>query len=480
MQLRPYQVDVINDTRAKIRELSKTVTHRKPRIIVQMPPGAGKTLTSAAMAKSAIDKGGTVAFLCHRDFLMEQTSQTYKKLGIEHSYIASGKWLNAWSKCHIGMIGSMKSRQRKIKAPSLCFIDEAHHAPAKSWNAILDAWPETTFILLSGTPGGRTDGIGLGTIADGIVNGPSVSDLIVAGALSDYEYYAPSTPDLSQARVKMKEYVTHDVDVEMSKSIIIGNIVDSYKKHANRTIAVYFAPSIETSRKYAQAFNEAGIPAAHVDADTPSHERTAVAKKLASREIFIMCNVGIACEGYDLSAQAGADVTIETVGLCRPTKSFPLLVQMAMRAMRAKSYSGIILDHAGSYQEHNWLPDDHVEWSLENGATREETQGIQHCESCGAALKRGKRVCHSCGFANVALMEGEGRGRGGPMHIDGDLLRIQREEERRVREVEINQMKKDRAKAKSLEELIEIEKRMGYRSGWARHAWRSKQSRGIA
>ena len=476
MKLRWYQEKIIQDARDELKRLSQVVTHRKPRIVVRMPAGSGKTLTAAAMAKGTIEKGGSVVFLAHRDFLVEQTSETFKRLGIDHSFLAAGKWLNPWSKCHVGMVQSMKSRIGRIKPPSVCFIDESHHTPSKTWNDIVDAWPGTTFIMLTATPSFRLDGKGMDIVADSIVHGPEIRQLIDEGALSDYRYFSPTKLDTSKFHTKMKEYVTHEVDAEMSKRAIIGDIVESYKKYANNTLAVYFAPTVDTSRKYAEAFNAAGIKAEHMDANTPSNERKQIAKRLSTRETLVMCNVGLATEGYDLAAQAGADVTIETVGLCRPTQSFPLIVQMAMRAMRAKPYPGIILDHANCYNDHNWLPDDEVEWTIESKARDKKTQGIIHCKGCGAALKRGTEICVDCGTLTKASV-GEFKERAGVSHIDGELAEITRQAAEAERQRLILDNKKDQGRARTLEELVELGKKRGYKNptGWARNIFNARR-----
>lgn len=468
---RDYQIRLMDDARSMLREHAPKIQGRKPRIVLRSACGSGKTAMAAFMAHAAMAKGGRVAFLCHRDFLLEQTSQTFKRIGVGHSYLASGRVLLPNDRCHIGMIGSMKSRQHKIKPPSLCFIDEASHCVAKTWRDVIEAWPETTFILLTATPSFRTDGKGLEELADGIVHGPSESDLIKMGALSDYVWYAPSKPDLKGVHTRMGDYVNAEIEAEMSKRVVIGNIVDSYRKYADETRAIYFAPSINLSKQYAAAFCDAGIPAVHIDADSDASERRMAAMRMADGDVKIICNMGIATMGYDLAAQAGRDVTIETVGLCRPTKSFPLLVQMAMRAMRKKPYKGIILDHAGSLDEHGWLPDDDVEWTLagakrKNGATKTFT-----CQNCGASVRSLAIVCAHCGM-RVIKEKVDRAGAGGVEHIDGDLQEIDREARRVAR-------MKEQAKARTLEELVELGRARGYRrpEAWAAHLFTARARR---
>lgn len=474
-QPRPYQTKLIEDARLKLRDvaarLARQGIERKPRLMLQSACGSGKTYMSALIAKSAVDRGGTVGFLGHRDFLMDQTAETYGEIGINHSYIAAGRWYNPWTPAHIGMIGSMKSRMSKVKAPTVCFIDEGHHSVATSYQAVIAAWPETTFLMLSATPGQRSDGRGLDEVCDDIVVGPQVQELIDLGALSDFDYYAPSTPDLSGMHTRMGEYVTSEIDAEMTKAVIVGNIVDSYGNYARGTRAIYFATTVQTSKMYADAFNAAGIRAAHLDADTKPWERTRIARAMADGDVQVMCNVGIATEGYDLAAQAKRDVTIETVGLCRPTKSLPLLIQMEMRAMRAKPYPGIILDHAGCYNEHQFLPSDHIEWTLA-GSSNHTPSKTQECSGCMARLPAAAAVCKHCGEVLREAKQAGAGPRAEIEHVDGELQKIEKGRERAAKELEELQ-------ATSVHELIDIGKRRGYPDpiGWAAMMWTLKERR---
>lgn len=411
---------------------------------------------SALIAKSCVDRGGRVAFLAHRDFLVTQTSQTFERINIDHSFLAAGRWFNPWPSAHIGMIQSMKSRMAKVQPPTICFIDEASHCVASTWKAVIEAWPNTTFILLTATPSFRTDGKGLEELADDMVHGPTEAELIKRGALSDFVWFRADAPDLSGIKLNKSDSLSAQAD-EFSRAVIVGNIVDTYRKKAMGTRAIYFAPNIDTSKKYAAAFCLAGIPAVHIDADSTDHERTSAARGMADGSIKVMTNVGIASYGYDLGAMAGADVTIETVGLCRLTSSFPLLVQMSMRAMRAKPYPGIILDHAGNYDKHGWLPDDDVEWSLKGEAKREKAKTFE-CQNCGALNSRETLVCKSCGTPYTAPERGTGK-QAEIEHVDGDLIAIQRAEHEAKKRAE----RIEQGQARTLEELIAIGRKRNFK-----------------
>lgn len=481
---RTYQDVLISQARLKLREIQARLdaqgVKRKPRLMVQLPCGGGKTVVFAKIAKAALEKGGTVAFLAHRGFLMGQTAGTFESFGIKHSYLAAGKPLNPKSKCHVGMIGSMKTRQGKIKPPSICGIDEGHHGVAKSWKAVVEAWPDTTFIFLSATPGARTDGVGLEELCDDIVCGPQVSELIALGALSGYRWLQGTpAPELLAMRLSKADSLEKQAEV-LDKPVIIGDIVGTYKKHAMGKKAIYFAPNIKMSRDIAAAFCAAGIPFAHADQETPEHERRRIARAIARGELLGFSNVSIAGEGYDLSAQAGTDVTIEVVGLCRRTESLPLLIQMAMRCMRAKAEPGLILDHVANYDRHQWLPDDEIVWTLAGAERKPKTSPDIKCPGCHATLSASVHICPHCGCSADDEREAIERKRAEMEIIEGELLEVRRREEAEAAALEAAQKldkRREEWQCKTLEDWRALAARRGLKPGWAWYRYNNQKRR---
>src|SRR5487761_2015609 len=121
MQLRPYQADMVEEARAKLRKVR--------RVLIQCPTGGGKTAIAAFIAKSTVERGGEFWFNCHRDFLLDQTAATFRDVGLDSSFIAAGRWFNPWTPVHINMIGTLRNRIKKgtLRPPRVCCWDEAHH-----------------------------------------------------------------------------------------------------------------------------------------------------------------------------------------------------------------------------------------------------------------------------------------------------------------------------------------------------------------
>lgn len=475
MALREYQSTIVEEVRKKLRKVR--------RVLIQLPTGGGKTEIARFITASTIEKAGTAWFLCHRDFLVDQTSKTWARNGIEHSLIAAGKWYNPYMASQVAMVNTLRNRLAKILAahgaPKVCIWDEAHHISAATWAAIMDMLPDTIHIGLSATPQ-RLDGKGLDAYFDDIVLGPTPHWLMThndfgecapgLGYLSDYRMFAPSAPDLVGVHTRGNDYDKQEVDAAITKSVIVGDLVGHYRRYAMDKKAVYFAHSVKRSIDLADAFNAAGIPARHLDGDASTWERKQAAIMFAAGDLSVLTNVDLFGEGYDLAAQAERDVTIEAVGLCRPTQSLALHLQQIGRSLRPKAEPAIILDHAGNWLRHG-LPDDDRDWSLK-GVERKASTTTQQCENCLAVVSAHAVVCKSCGAKLKEKAALSGMGGREVEHQDGELLEIERDTNRRTKELEELQ-------AGSVHELMDIARKRGYPDplGWASYVWTMRQRR---
>ncbi len=374
-------------------------------VLAQSPTGSGKTVIASHMTRKIIAAGKRVYFTVHRSELLEQTAGTFNNDGIDHGYIAAGHQMNLMHRAQICSIDTLKRRIEIIPVPDYAIPDEAHHGGAAGWAKVFDYWKErgTKIIGLSATPH-RLDGRGLDDHFDVLVPGPSVAWLIANGYLSGYRIFAPSTPDLSGVHTQMGDYKQSEVEAEMERPGITGDIVAHWLKYAERKKTILFAVSVAHSKHTCQQFISAGVRAAHLDGKTPQAERKQIAQDFARGKVELICNVDLFGEGYDLSAQAGFDVTIDCVILARPTQSLTLFLQQIGRALRVKAdgSKALILDHAGNTMQHG-LPDEDRIWTLEgtrgNGGKKnrdEPNASVAQCPNC-FGVHAPAALCPYCG-----------------------------------------------------------------------------------
>ncbi|WP_407960700.1 DEAD/DEAH box helicase family protein [Enterococcus faecium] len=68
-QLRPYQIKLVQEAR-------KHLSQGKKGVLIQSPPGSGKSVVIAEIVRLATRKGGTVLFLAHRRELLNNIRET--------------------------------------------------------------------------------------------------------------------------------------------------------------------------------------------------------------------------------------------------------------------------------------------------------------------------------------------------------------------------------------------------------------------
>ena len=195
MQLRNYQIQLIENTRQSIREGHK-------RILCVLPCGGGKTVCFAYMAER---HKGYVWFLVHRQELVDQAIETFDKLNISKENV------------YIGMVGT--ALKRAPQKPTMIIFDEAHHCTAKTWQNIINTYPDVYIIGLTATPC-RLDGSPLGKIFEALVEGVNSEWLIKNNYLCDYDYYAPNI-NIMMPKMKGNDFDTSDIQYE---SKIYGDI----------------------------------------------------------------------------------------------------------------------------------------------------------------------------------------------------------------------------------------------------------------
>lgn len=466
-ELREYQHRMYDEAREALR------THQS--ILIQSPTGSGKTALAAKMLGTAAQKGFPSLFNVHRQELIDQSAETFERVGIPYGIIAPGYKPNPLVPVQICSIPTLKNRLDKLPfVPRFMLWDEAHHIAAAGWTATKNHFPGVKHVGLSATPE-RLDGKGLESHFTHMVMGPTVRWLMdnidPATGLSylcQYRAFAPTMPDLNGVHTKMGDFVKDELLGVMDKNTITGDAIKEYLRLASGKRAVAFCISVEHSQHVAQQFREAGIISWHLDGSTDKRERRQAIQAFKAGDIKVLCNVDLFGEGFDLPA-------LEVSILLRPTKSLGLHLQQIGRCLRQKPEKALILDHAGNLRRHG-LPDEEREWKLTGRIIKKRNNEdeadirTRQCPRCYAMHSPAKQ-CPECGYLYIVQSRYVER-------IDGELSEIDLERARAAKKWED---KRETFAANTLEELIAIGVKRGYKHprGWAEKFLAARKSKGV-
>ena len=459
--LRPYQREVIFRVAAQ-------VIGRAKRILLVAPTGSGKTVIAADLVRDAAAVGLSVLFLVHRRELIFQASRKLHAAGLDHGIVAAGFTPRPREALQLASISTLHARAMRTAAMALpaadvILVDEAHHATARTWRRLIDAYPQAVVIGLTATPC-RGDGRGLGGIFEALVECPQVGDLIAAGHLVPTRVFAPSVPDLSGVRVRHGDYVESELARRVDTNQLVGDVVTHWHRLANRRRTAVFAVSVAHSIHLRDEFRRSGVVAEHIDGTTPVAERDAILARLAAGSTEVVCNCGVLTEGWD-------SPDVACIVMARPTKSLGLYRQIVGRGLRPAMGKDhvLLLDHSGATFEHG-LIEEPVAWTLapDRCAVRQsqgtdgikKTRALTTCPECAAVRWQGN-PCTACGWRPMP--------KAAPVEvIDGDLAEVTPTRQTKKREATADE------KRAFHRQLQWIARDRGYRSGWVAHKYREK------
>ncbi len=236
---------------------------------------------------------------------------------------------------------------------------------------------------------------GLGEVFDSLVESVTTRWLIDNNYLAPYRYYSVKLADTKGIKTTAGDYNQAQLAELMEKPTIYGDTITNYIKFADGKKTIVYCASVKASRETCEAFNDAGIRAAHLDGTTPAAERDKTVESFRNGGITVLCNVDLFGEGFDVP-------DCECVVLLRPTKSLTLHIQQSMRSMRYKPGKvAIVIDHVGNVFQHG-LPDAVREWTLETKRkTKREKNNvlIRECPRCYAVAEPRSEYCPVCGEA---------------------------------------------------------------------------------
>ena len=412
-------------------------------VMVQMPTGTGKTVLLAEEVKSEERrakevkseerrvKNPCVWIVVHRRELVEQIKETLAKqldssLFVLHSSLTP---LRSSLTTRVFSIQWLSKHYHELEEkPSLIIIDEAHHAVAKTYKEVMDAYPEARKLGLTATPC-RLNRRGFTDLFDVLLQSWSVKKFIADGWLSMYDYMSirEDSDDWCIVKSLRKRGADGDFSLrEMSEKLnvqpSIERLCDTILRYAPDKKGITYAIDIAHAERIAQYYREHGLNAVAISSKTPPEERKQLIEwfrntncheierdsntnyhelstncrqfktqnskiqnrlcrqfKTQNSKLKILITVDLFGEGFDCP-------DVEFIQLARPTLSLAKYLQQVGRGMRVfegKKYC-LILDNVGLYRLFG-LPSDDRDWQAMfegrvagKGILTDEVEGLRN------------------------------------------------------------------------------------------------------
>ena len=357
-------------------------------VLISAATGTGKGTLIASLTVKAARAGKRCLFLVHRDELIDDVMQRAREIEPAlHAGKVKGAVNEIDRQCVFASVQTLRGKRLDtLPAFDFVFTDEAHHAPAKSYQAIYkraaalnERWKH---ILFTATPyrnagGGRTEG--LGDVVSFLAYEYSLKQAIEDGALCPIRGVTIETDlDLSGVDPADEDELAKMIDTEPRNRAAAAK----YLEHGRGKQALAFTVTIDHARHLAAELQAVGVTAEAVWGT--DKERTRKIEAFKAGAIAVLCNNNLLSEGFD-------HPPTELVMLLRPTHSRGLYAQQVGRVTRNSprtgKVEGVILDFVANSSTHDLASLVDLTKPTEPGPRIEVGAEVRHRQH--AALSRG-------------------------------------------------------------------------------------------
>lgn len=302
---RPYQQECLDAIKAK----------GSGRYLCKLATGLGKTAIF-----THVPRDGRMLILSHREELVHQPLSWYEGtdtiIGVEQASEHASPLAEVVS----ASVQTMVNRKRRYPADwfDTIIVDEAHHAAAKTYRAILDYFKPRALLGFTATPN-RSDRVRLNDVFDEIIFDRDLLWGIKNGWLSDIECKRIDIGyDLRGVHTRQGDYAPGELAEAMDGTA--DAIAEAYRTLAKGATLI-FAVNVHQCEEIAKR-----IPGAAVVTGSTKN-RGDIIERFTAGEIPCIVNCMVFSEGTDIPR-------VETVIIARPTQSDTLYTQMVGRGLR--------------------------------------------------------------------------------------------------------------------------------------------------
>jgi ATP-dependent helicase IRC3 len=312
------------------------------RVMVVMATGCGKTTVFASLVDEFERAYGcTSLVVAHRQELLDQAAARIAataprlQVNIEGGESTAG-FESQVVVASVQSIGRPESKRLNWFHPGLLIMDEAHHAPADTWQNVLrrfGAYDGSCFTLAVTATDHRMDNKPLhgheSAIFEDVVFRFSLREAVKEGWLVDLRGYRVATgTDLSGVRTSMGDYNQSQLARAVNTEARNHAAFEHWSQVANDRRTLVFCVDIQHAKDVAQLFRGSGVIAEHVDGTMRREVRQGIMSRFRSGTTQVLVNVDVATEGVDVPE-------VDCILMLRPTQSWALYAQMAGRGVRS-------------------------------------------------------------------------------------------------------------------------------------------------
>lgn len=364
MRLRDYQTQCVDNVLAELRDGSQST-------LMLSPTGTGKTVIFGHVIQQW---GGDsrVLVLAHRAELIYQAADKIERIlgdppevemGFQsaerHNLLSRSRVIvgsiqtqNSGAKCAdcdgCGRVfdsrgdltdcsrcvdGRVRRMQKFDPAEfGLVIIDEAHHAPAKSYRRVIDYYGRNPNLKILGctATADRLDEQALGQVFDSVSFEYGIEEAISDGWLVPIEqqYVECAGLDFRGCRTTAGDLNGADLEEIMLQERAVHEVVAPTAEIAGTRATLVFASSVAHAETMAELLNRYSSDSAIcIHGGTPADQRRDLLAEYAAGKYQYLVGCGVFLEGFD-------EPRIEVVAMARPTKSRALYAQAVGRGTR--------------------------------------------------------------------------------------------------------------------------------------------------
>lgn len=330
MKLRDYQADAID------RILQQFDTAKST--LAVLATGLGKSVIFAEVAARWSDRG--VLLLSHRKELVEQGLGHLKAVCGPSVMVEmadcrdGGEWSSRLDKPIVSAsVQTLSSPKRLAKFKpddfGLLVIDEAHHAPSRSYRNVIEHFSKAKLLGVTATPK-RGDDVALGKVFDTVAFEMDIRAGIDAGWLVPVKALRIRVEglDFSHLKTRCGDFQEGELERILTEEKPLHEMARVILEETRGPSLVFCAGVKHSELLAAMLCRYSPESAAHVDGTTAADRRDSIVGRYKAGNLRFLLSCGVFTEGFD------APIT-QNVVMGRPTQSVGLYMQILGRGTRS-------------------------------------------------------------------------------------------------------------------------------------------------